>query len=856
MSDVLLDQTLHGYTEGHGLIAASPGVSAEERALLDRLSDLSGYLPAGLSFDRYHTGFPCGRYYALGCTWPDTSAPRGGAVMTHSVLIPRRALGQPDILDRAWKALRRPASPKAHGYDQRVELPGQAAPLPELRGDRARAAIALLFGSAARPIVWVDAARPEDVVRGLWSLLWPEAREEFSFCTLALAPRQIGGRVFTLLGVPPEARGSFSNLAAHPAWWDLGRLRDPQAVTRMAEPWVDQVLGGGAPLIAAVVGRARTAGLRVQPEDLPLFLRLDELARSAPDRLTAARAYADLLANRLPKVPATHPWWSDALTALLARQREAPVKPKPLWDLTDLLSRPQAQELARDHAFRDRLEDVVVAELARRLQDAPRETCDGLPALLTAAQGVPGMGDALGPALGRAVSRARDIDQAVGVAAAVISRIDSVDAAADVLAPLPEEARVAAVSASQAGGFEETLAQRLLAVAERLPDLRVAYALGDAEGGPPVGLARAAQVAVRSDPALFAQFERLLTTLPPDVSFTWALANTELTLEGVAKTAGARAARQLGLRLADVGARILGQPGGPAIFLDAARGATRDELLGAVTATPALGMLVLERATADRSTELTRALAQGLPGMLATGALRPPDAATWLASAPLRDALSQSSRWNLFPTVGRPGPNLLVPLVESARLLPRDVSLHPLVELLALALQAADRAGLENSTEGLVALLSGSVARDDKAILQGEILGAVARLRPSSGPALILPCFPGVYPAVRDGARFPFNLLSWWFDADWDRAKRWRHWLVDAWLEEGWAPVELIRVIDATAGSEKLFAQVTKRAWKSRQGEAMMRRALADLGAAPELSRWRQPLERLLHEGPPWVDYE
>jgi hypothetical protein len=75
-------------------------------------------------------------------------------------------------------------------------------------------------------------------------------------------------------------------------------------------------------------------------------------------------------------------------------------------------------------------------------------------------------------------------------------------------------------------------------------------------------------------------------------------------------------------------------------------------------------------------------------------------------------------------------------------------------------------------------------------------------------------------------------------------------------MEEGWAPVELVRVIDATPGSERLFAQVAKRAWKSKQGEAMMRHALAGLHDAPDLSRWRAPLERLLRDGPPWVDYE
>ncbi|HSP81449.1 MAG TPA: hypothetical protein VLQ93_23225, partial [Myxococcaceae bacterium] len=94
-------QTLHGYDQGHRLLVESRGgqLDAREHSLLERLSDLSGYLPTGVSFDRYHTGFPCGRYYALACTWPDPAATRAGTVLTHTLLLP---LAEAASLEDLW----------------------------------------------------------------------------------------------------------------------------------------------------------------------------------------------------------------------------------------------------------------------------------------------------------------------------------------------------------------------------------------------------------------------------------------------------------------------------------------------------------------------------------------------------------------------------------------------------------------------------------------------------------------------------------------------------------------------------------------------------------------------------------
>ena len=111
MTPAAVEQTLHGYHFGHRLLAKSTALADGELALLDRLSDLSGHLPRGVDFDGYHTGFPCGRFYALGCTYPDRGARREGTVLTHTLLCPLEASHAFDLEDLA--ALhRRPESPR------------------------------------------------------------------------------------------------------------------------------------------------------------------------------------------------------------------------------------------------------------------------------------------------------------------------------------------------------------------------------------------------------------------------------------------------------------------------------------------------------------------------------------------------------------------------------------------------------------------------------------------------------------------------------------------------------------------------------------------------------------------------
>lgn len=89
MSSVIkVEQTLHGYANGHQLIAASVKINAENKRLIDELSDLSGICEEK-NFIDYYTGYPIddGKKYVIAKTWYAYEKQRPGCVWTHSLIL-------------------------------------------------------------------------------------------------------------------------------------------------------------------------------------------------------------------------------------------------------------------------------------------------------------------------------------------------------------------------------------------------------------------------------------------------------------------------------------------------------------------------------------------------------------------------------------------------------------------------------------------------------------------------------------------------------------------------------------------------------------------------------------------------
>src|SRR3954463_7223741 len=89
-----IEQNLHGYADGHRLLAGSVALSRQAKYLTLGLSDMSGrsMVPG---FEEYLTGYPLsdGTYYAFARTWYALEMERPGCVWTHTLLIGAKDLG-------------------------------------------------------------------------------------------------------------------------------------------------------------------------------------------------------------------------------------------------------------------------------------------------------------------------------------------------------------------------------------------------------------------------------------------------------------------------------------------------------------------------------------------------------------------------------------------------------------------------------------------------------------------------------------------------------------------------------------------------------------------------------------------
>jgi hypothetical protein len=853
-------QTLHGYARGHRLLARGGDLSEAEMHELDRLSDLSGYLPADAHFDAYHTGFPCGRYYALACTWPDHDAPRRGTVLTHTLLIPLDHWSADPDPFRWLTAHRRPAD--AHDIDPYTAPPTPPSAYPPADAPSSAALRGLLhlwFSQGERPILWLDERPPLDLVRALWPWLWSELRAPFAFCTFALQPRSLRGRPFDFLGVPPPALGAFHELARSPAWWRSDR---PGLAP---DPWLDNVLAGGPEALAAHIERCRATGLGppAGPGLVRATQRFMELADGARTRLPAARARLDMLLRGWPAAAPTHPEVIAAIDHLIARQADAPLDPRPLWDLEHMLtSAPVQEHLADDTPVGARVLICVKEQVEYRLRSAGDRCTDGLVRLYMAA--LPAR-DAIRQAISAVGTSGNWVDSMLDLAVALADH--ALERAIMANMPTPTLARWIARQIQERSSDADSLRTRALdlAIHRRSPEIAFAAWAGDT----PHGLAAAASV-VEHHPASAPNFEALLADQPEDQRLAWCLDCPVERLQGLAVDHAVDllgATRPTVARLAEL---CEGHLQGAAIFARVCTSAYDRELTEALKAHPVLAldliMRPLQSATWPSATTsaairaipperlwcpplhiaLTRssvtpthsgvqALVQRLLGDLASDSIDPEEAGGWLATLAIAGALQTAPPWDIERPFVSHSPDILRRVIQAtARVRDLTTELGP-VRPLGLLLARVWGDQLAQNTPALLGLLPVPAPKDrGDILLRAEILGAVRISPPEGAWRLVERCFHPVYSATLAGSP-TLASVTWRQSLPPDAARYWRHWLLDTWCDRRW-PTESF--ITCLAGDLALAARLFKRAAKqSRTTHAFLVALRGPLRHEPGLTR-------------------
>lgn len=105
-----IDQLLHGYNNGHHLIAGSVSLPLNDADIMSYLSDWSGYVNPIDKDTSYITAYPLeeSQSYVIAKSWYADEMSRPGCVWTHSLIIKLDSLGQHTNFYELLKKFRRP----------------------------------------------------------------------------------------------------------------------------------------------------------------------------------------------------------------------------------------------------------------------------------------------------------------------------------------------------------------------------------------------------------------------------------------------------------------------------------------------------------------------------------------------------------------------------------------------------------------------------------------------------------------------------------------------------------------------------------------------------------------------------
>ncbi len=214
---VRVHQALHGYAEGHRLLACSTTLKARDQKIMLVMSDASG-AGASLDTDGYLTGYPLpdSGVYAVARTWAATELARPGCVWTHTILVDFADLANLPSMSFLDAVFRRPAV----GFQQldyatavTVERLDEEKPMSVVTRDSLKRILAALYGYPKDKVLSATTDVSSQIVFAVWAQQWPRLRRSFRFCTTSFADRSTEGASFDLQFTPLHDRSYRSRFA-------------------------------------------------------------------------------------------------------------------------------------------------------------------------------------------------------------------------------------------------------------------------------------------------------------------------------------------------------------------------------------------------------------------------------------------------------------------------------------------------------------------------------------------------------------------------------------------------------------------------------------------------------------------
>lgn len=184
--NIIIQQCLHGYDQGHCLIESSVKLPKESASLILRMSDASsiGYMESSPS---YLTGYPLPEIgsYALAKTWPAKDMPRPGCVWTHTIFIKFEDLAlfnDLGVLDQIFKT---PDNKDFEFFNKTIKLNESIQGTLCEKGSKSLVSSILnaLYLKSEPHILLPTSPDSKHSVLSVWSKQWPKFRRNFKFRT-------------------------------------------------------------------------------------------------------------------------------------------------------------------------------------------------------------------------------------------------------------------------------------------------------------------------------------------------------------------------------------------------------------------------------------------------------------------------------------------------------------------------------------------------------------------------------------------------------------------------------------------------------------------------------------------------
>jgi len=241
---IRLGQALHGYQDGHSLLASSESLPHAAESTIFDLSDLSGsHLVSG--FDEYLTGYPLPEIasYAFAKTWYAPEMQRPGCVWTHTLLLRSSDIAQIQNLLELRRYFKRPKNDAGSWttYNEQIEISvGTGNHDEDVNVPFLLDLYSALYEPPEAPVLLPadNSKKFESLVLRIWNQQWPRLRRAFKFCTGAIENRTAEGKPFDLQVIPFNSIGSVQHELAN-------ALIVPEATAKPrkdTQNWVNQLV--------------------------------------------------------------------------------------------------------------------------------------------------------------------------------------------------------------------------------------------------------------------------------------------------------------------------------------------------------------------------------------------------------------------------------------------------------------------------------------------------------------------------------------------------------------------------------------------------------------------------------------